>query len=373
MATISKKFTFTDVGNQATFLSNIYNVVQESSSGAAFCWAVDRYEAGADGELLIHSKGLYGKQNLYYSIKLRNPNSGTSHIHLCGQTDYNVGARYDEQPGKFTQNSAGLPNSWDGANVSQRPANYLRTPVSKQVIFVNKQFIAVFWEDDCYLVPREDRVYAIWRRFIIGAMDGLIPEEETLLNYVNEVCAAPRGWSSSPFIGAFGHQMPSSSGYNNVRSYPTTGLLWKQPYDNEAVNKDIDQSYVLNASHSGTTRWWSTINYASGRFWDENTYNFGNSNWNSYRVGGFYTDGTRYNISVVKHFLHRPIVHLYEKLSDTNIFLHPIGYLPYCAVRMSNYLKGDDTISFGTKNFAVYPTIRNGDSFGTALEYIEGV
>jgi len=372
MAPISKKFTFTDVGNQATFLSNIYNVVTAASAGVDYGWTVDKYEAGADGLLMLHSNGLYNKQNLYFSIKLRNPNSGTSHIHLTGQTGYSATSAYDSQPGKFTQNSAGLPDSWDGANVGMRPANFLRSPVSKQVIFVNKQFIAVFWEDDCYLTLPTNRVYPIWRRFIIGAMDGLMPEDETLLNYVNEVCAAPRGWSSSPFLGAFGHQMPSSSNYNNGRSYPTTGLLWKQPYDSTAVNKDIDRSYVYNAS-SSTTRWWSTINNAEGTFCHNNYNSFSSSNYFTFRLGGFYTDGTRYNISVIKHFLHRPIVHLFEKLDDANIFLHPIAYLPYHAVRMGSLLKGDDTISFGTKNFAVYPVIRNSNTFGVALEYIEGV
>ena len=63
---------------------------------------------------------------------------------------------------------------------------------------------------------------------------------------------------------------------------------------------------------------------------------------------------------------------LYEQISAEEIYHYPVGYLPYNAVRMGNILKGDDTISYGTKNFSVYPTLREGNDFGVALEYIQG-
>ena len=113
---ISKKYTFLNVGNQASFLGNIRTVVDKAYCGNDYGWDIDRYVSGNDGELLLHSNGVYGNQNLYYSIKLRVPDSGTSHIHLCGQTGYDGGANYDTQPGKFTVNTAGLASQWNGSS-----------------------------------------------------------------------------------------------------------------------------------------------------------------------------------------------------------------------------------------------------------------
>ena len=123
-------------------------------------------------------------------------------------------------------------------------------------------------------------------------------------------------------------------------------------------------------------RWFSTINhydnYVYYRYITPN-YIFTTRDHSTWRNGGgFYTDSTRYNLSVIKHFLHRPVVWFYEYRDAENIFLHPFAYLPYQAVRMVNALKGDDVISYGTRNFSVYPDCRDGANFGCALEFIEG-
>lgn len=371
---ISKKYTFLNVGNQASFLGNIRAVVDKAHCGNDYGWDIDRYVAGDDGELLLHSSGAYGNQNLYYSVKLRVPNSGTSHIHICGQTGYDSGANYDAQPGKFTVNIAGLGSSWDGSS-DGHTANYIKSPVEKQVIFVNKQFIMVFWRQDCTILAPPGTTHPLWCRIFIGAMDSLFPATETFLNWVDETLWSKRGWSSSMFMGGHKH-IPQwwSSGWTNLAK-PTTGLLWKQPYDPSAVNKEL-----YWASEAGfdtnTMRWMSTINHYD---------NYHYSNFNSgihyyytrdvggvWRRGGSYTDGTRFNVSVVKHFLHRPVVLFNQYVDPQNIFFHPIGYLPYQAVRMGNLLKGDDIISYSTKNFSVYPDCRDTSAFGCALEFIEG-
>ena len=367
---ISKKFTFLSVGNQASFLGNIRTVVDSAYCGAEYGWTIDRYNSGDDGELLIHSGGVYGNQNLYYSIKLRNPTSGCSHIHICGQTGYDGGAGYDAQPGKFTLNAQGLPDAWDGIS-SAHPANFLKSPTTKQIIFVNKQFIMVFWKEDVVKMNPPGTAYSVWKRFFIGALDSLFPETETLLNWVDETCVSPRGWTSSMFMG--GHKHLS---YNtNTLPSPTTGLLWKQPYDSFPVNKDLFWGNL--AIPSNFTRLVSTINHFDQHVYyvhssNPSMHHYASRDISSYRLGGSYTDSTRYNISVVKHFLHRPVMMLFEYLDAENVFFHPIGYLPYQAVRTVNLLAGDDVISYGTRNFSVYPDMRDGVNFGCALEFIEG-
>lgn len=370
---ISKKYTFLNVGNQASFLGNIKTAVDVANAGNDYGWVIDRYNSGDDGELLIHSGGAYGNQNLYYSIKLRVPNNGISHIHLCGQTGYNSGSNYDAQPGKFTVNVAGLGEQWDGAS-SVHPANFVRSPITKQVVFVNKQFIMVFWKQDCTLLSLPGTTYPLWCRFFIGAMDSFFPTTETLLNWTDEVTWSRRGWTSSMFVGGHKHIPYYANGWNTAPK-PTTGLLWKQPYDATPVNKEL---YWSSASWSNPMRWMSTIHhydnfcYYSGSGTAGNPYNFTAFDVGGWRKGGSYTDSTRFNVSVVKHFLHRPVVMFFEYLDAQNIFFHPIAYLPYQALRMGNLLKGDDVISYGTRNFSVYPDCRDGVAFGCALEFIEG-
>lgn len=371
---ISKKFTFLNVGNQASFLGNIKTVVDAAYCGAEYGWAIDRYSSGDDGELLLHSTGVYGNQSLYYSIKLRNPNSGCSHIHLCGQTGFTEGASYNAQPNKYTVNVAGLPDSWDGS-ADSHPANFVRSPITKQVIFVNKQFIMVFWKEDTVILSPPGTAYPMWKRFFIGAMDSFFPETETLLNWVDEVCAARRGWTSSMFVGGHKHLPFYSSNSWPTRPKPTTGLLWKQPYDAVSVNKEL---YWSSESWSNPMRWFSTINHYDNYCYynyssSSSTHQYTSRDVGAWRnSGGSYTDSTRFNVSVIKHFLHRPVVFFYEYKDAENIFCHPLCYLPYQAVRMKNQLKGDDVISYGTRNFSVYPDCRDGVEFGCALEFIEG-
>lgn len=368
---ISKKYTFLNVGNQASFLGNIRNAVDIANAGNDYGWIIDRYNSGDDGELLIHSNGAYGNQNLYYSIKLRVPDSGVSHIHICGQTGYSAGSNYDAQPGKFTINAAGLGDQWNGSG-NTYPANYVKSPVTKQIVFVNKQFIMVFWRQDVTLLSPPGNTYPLWCRMFIGAMDSFFPTTETLLNWVDEVTWGRYGWTSSMFCGGHKHLPYYYSGWP-TKPKPTTGLLWKQPYDSTPVNKEL---YWASESWSNPMRWFSTINHHDNYCYYY--YGSGNSVFTSRDVaswrlgGGFYTDSTRYNVSVIKHFLHRPVVWFYEYINASAVFFHPLCYLPYQAVRMENLLKGDDVISYGTRNFSVYPDCRNGNVFGCAVEFIEG-
>lgn len=368
---ISKKYTFLNVGNQASFLGNIRTVVDSAYCGAEYGWTIDRYNSGDSGELLLHSNGNYGNQNLFYSIKLRNPNNGVSHIHICGQTGYDGGQNYDSQPGKFTLNVAGLASSWDGS-ANNHPANFVKCPVDKQIIFVNKQFIMVFWRQDNSLMTPPGTTYPLWCRMFIGAMDSFTPTTEISLNWVDEVCWGRYGWTSSMFVGGHKH-IPIYNGGWPTQPKPTTGLLWKQPYDVSPVNKEL---YWSSESWNNPMRWISTINHYDNYCYQYTSagqyYNYNSRDVGSWRMGGSYTDSTRYNVSVIKHFLHRPVVFLYEYLSADNVFFHPIAYLPYSAVRMGNNLKGDDIISYGTRNFSVYPDCRDGVTFGCALEFIEG-
>jgi hypothetical protein len=367
---ISKKYTFLNVGNQASFLGNIKNAVDITNAGVDYGWTVDRYVSGDDGELLVHSNGAYGNQNLYYSIKLRVPDSGVSNIHLCGQTGYNSGSNYDAQPGKFTMNATGLGSQWNGSD-NNYPSNYVKSPVSKQVVFVNKQFIMVFWRQDVTLLSPPGNTYPLWCRLFIGAMDSFFPTTETLLNWVDEVTWGRYGWTSSMFCGGQKHLPYYNGGWPTVPK-PTTGLLWKQPYDASPVNKEL---FWPSESWTNPMRWFSTINHYDNYcyYTYSGGYIFYTRNVSSWRNGGgFYTDSTRFNVSVVKHFLHRPVVWFYEYLNAQNVFLHPLCYLPYKAVRMTNLLKGDDVISYGTRNFSVYPDCRDGVDFGCAIEFIEG-
>lgn len=367
---ISKKYTFINVGNQASFLGNIKTSVDVANAGVDYGWTIDRYVSGDDGELLLHSTGAYGNQNLYYSVKMRVPNSGVSHIHLCGQTGFDNGQNYDAQPGKFTLNAAGLGAEWNGT-ANNNPANYVKSPVSKQIVFVNKQFIMVLWKQDIILASPPGTVYPAWCRFFIGAMDSLFPTTETLLNWVDETTWGRLGWTSSMFTGGHKH-LPYYSGGWPTQPKPTTGLLWKQPYDASPVNKEL---YWASETWTNPTRWYSTIPHGDNYCWYGPTsfYSRDVHNSNYWRTcGGFYYDSTRYNVSVVKHFLHRPVCYLYEYRDASNIFTHPFAYIPYQAVRMGNLLKGDDVISYGTRNFSVYPDIRDGNAFGCALEFIEG-
>jgi len=371
---ISKKYTFLNVGNQATFLGNIHDCINAAGEG----WTVDRYVSGDDGELLAHSTGEFGNQNLYYSVKLRLPNNGVSHIHLCGQTGFDNGADYKSQPGKFTINvhsSGGLAPSWDG-NGGNYPANYVKCPVEKQVVFVNKQFIMVFWKQELSILSPPGTTYPLWCRFFIGAMDSLKPQTETLLNWVDEVNWGRYGWNSSMFAGGHKHLPYRHSNWGwTPQPYPTTGLLWKQPYDDVPVNKELYWPSEDTWGGVNGMRWMSTINHFDGYhyYWYAySTHYFSTRDYNAWRHGGSYTDSTRFNVSVVKHFMHRPVVFLYQYIDVENVYLHPIAYLPYQAVRMGNILKGDDTIAYGTRKFSVYPDCRDGVNFGCAIEYTVG-
>ena len=46
---ISKKFTFVNVANQATFLGNIKTVVDSGYCGSEYGWTIDSYTSGDDG------------------------------------------------------------------------------------------------------------------------------------------------------------------------------------------------------------------------------------------------------------------------------------------------------------------------------------
>lgn len=368
---ISKKYTFVNVGNQASFLGNIRTVVDAANAGAEYGWTIDRYNSGDDGELLLHSTGVHGNQNLYYSIKLRNPSSGCSHIHMCGQTGYDVGSNYDAQPGRYTEESNGLVGSWNGISSNSYQGCFLRSPVAKQVIFVNKQFIAVFWTTDITRYYWVD-TFPTWQRIFIGAIDSFFPETEQYLNWMDQTIWSDRGWYSNPFLGSYAYYPHIPWGWQTVPR-PSHGFLYKQPFDSVAVNKNKFMS-GLSASLISSPRLYSTIYYrdcanlsiyGSAHYW---------SGWdyNGWRLGFSYQGGTRYNVSVLKHYMHRPVMILYESLSAEEVYQYPIGYLPYNAIRMNNILKGDDTVSYGTKNFTVFPALRDGNDFGMAFEYIQG-
>lgn len=374
---ISKKFTFLNVGNQATFLGNIKESIDAANIGTDYGWVIDSYTSGDDGLIMAHSFGAHGNQNLFYSIKLRNPNSGTSHIHICGQTGYDSGQGYDTQPGKFTVETMGLAPEWNGISDNSTGANYLKTPTTKQVIFVNKQNIYVFWEGEIALL--NGTVYPVWWHFTIGAVDSFFPETETLLNYVDETVWSIRGWSGKNWMGGWGYyprQYTTNGFYWHPR--PSCGLLYKQPFDPVPVNKDFFTSTNSSALPlQSSPRWYSTIHYNdSHNYYTYNSsppnYYYGSWDYTSWRLGANYTRGTTYNESFVKHFMHKPVVILYEGLDAENIFHYPIAYLPYQAIYMGGLLKGDDTVSFGTRNFGVYPTFRNGNAYGMAIEFIEG-
>ena len=373
---IYKKFTFLNVGNQATFLGNIKNSIDAANIGSEYGWIIDRYDSGDDGLIMAHSFGAYGNQNLFYSLKLRNPSSGTSHLHICGQTGYDAGLGYDAQPGRFTVETRGLPNSWNGVSNHNQMANYIKTPTTKQIIFVNKQNIHVFWEGEISTMGQAI-VYPVWWRFSIGALDSFFPETETILNYVDETIWSNYGWASCNFMGGWGFY-PQEYGTTNfpTTSWPQTGLLFKQPFDPVAVNKDFFSVQGSNTLRS-SPRWYSTVHYRDQynyRYYTSTppTWHYGAWDYTSWRLGANYTRGLNYNVSFVKHFMHKPVVILYEQLDIENIFHYPIAYLPYQALYMGPLLKGNDTVSFGTRNFSVFPTFRNGNAFGMALEFIEG-
>lgn len=369
---ISKKFTFLNVGNQATFLGNIKESIDAANIGTDYGWVVDSYTSGDDGLIMAHSFGAHGNQNLFYSIKLRNPNSGTSHIHICGQTGYDAGQGYDAQPGRFTIERS-LVGSWNGVSDCSVMSNFLKTPTTKQVIFVNKQNIHVFWEGEISLYG-VGTVYPVWWHFTIGAMDSFFPETENILNYMDETIWSNRGWAACNFMGGWGFYPYYYSGESPTTVRPTTGLLYKQPFDSVPVNKDFHNNpdvYTLRSS----PRWYSTIHYRDQYNYyrySAPTYYYTSWDYTSWRLGANYTRGTTYNESFVKHYMHKPVVILYENLDAENIFHYPIAYLPYQAIYMGGLLKGDDTVSFGTRNFGVYPTFRNGNAYGMAIEFIEG-
>ena len=151
---------------------------------------------------------------------------------------------------------------------------------------------------------------------------------------------------------------------------PCTGFLYKQPYDSVAENKDRFNDYSVEYWHSSLV--WATNYMYYAHSWNGTSYyNFtGSSHWYDYRLLSCYNDTTRNNASMVKHILHKPIVYLKEVVDASHIYINPVAYLPYYAVRMENNLKGDDTVSFGVRNFACYPCLRDGDAFGLAMEFV---
>lgn len=371
MSMVCKKFSFSNVGNRSTFLGNIKESIDRSGNGGtSHGWYIDEYSIG--DELYFHSLGEFGNQNLYYSVKCRVPSGDCCHLHVCGQTGYNSSLNYDNQPGRFTTETNGLPGAWDGL-VDSHIANFLRTPTVEMHVFVCKQFVIVFWKDEVTLLSPPGTVYPVWRRMFFGAMDSLFPETEQYLNWQDQTLAARRGWKSSPFMGAQRFTCYYQNGYP-TEAYPSTGLLYKCPYDAVAVNKEIFNKYASTKDYV-PTRWASTINYADGHtyyIYSSGQYYYTGQDYTQYRLGGDYYDSTRFNPAIVKHILHRPIVFLYEYKDAENIFCYPIAYLPYQAVRMEGMLKGNDVISFGTRNFSVYPTMRDGNAFGMAIEFIAG-
>ena len=373
MSMVCKKFSFFNVGNRSTFLGNIKESIDRAgNAGTDYGWYIDEYSIG--DEIYFHSLGEFGNQNLYYSMKYRNAMDYCSHMHVCGQTGYDSGQNYDNQPGKFTQEVNGLPVAWDGSGDSHI-ANFLRTPVVEMHIFVCKQFIAVFWKDEVTLLSPPGTVYPVWRRMFFGAMDSFFPATETLLNWHDQTLIGRRGWKSSPFMGAQRYTCYYNGGYP-TETYPSYGLLYKCPYDPSPVNKELFNKSAYSKDYV-SSRWSSTINYADGYTYYGSAgspwyYAFTGWDYTQYRLGGDYYDSTRFNPAIVKHILHRPVVFLWQYRDAENIICYPIAYLPYQAVRMENQLKGNDVISFGVRNFSVYPTFRDGNAFGIALEFIEG-
>ena len=375
MSMVCKKFSFSNVGNRSTFLGNIKESIDRAgNAGTSHGWYIDDYEIG--DEIFFHSLGEFGNQNLYYSMKYRVIMDYCCHMHVCGQTGYDPGQGYSNQPGRFTEEEPtyGLPGSWDGAG-DGHIANYLRTPIKEMYVFVCKQFIAVFWTDEVTLLSLPGTVYPVWRRMFFGAMDSLFPETEQYLNWHDQTLIGRRGWKSSPFMGAQRYNPYWNESSYYTYSYPSNGLLYKCPYDATPKNKE-KFLWTGNYSSTGTkVRWHSSINYADGYTYysySSQTYNYTGHDYSQFRLCGDYYDSTRFNPAIVKHILHRPIVFLWEYLDVENTFCYPIGYLPYQAVRTSNQLKGNDVISFGLRNFSVYPTFRDGNEFGIALEFIEG-
>lgn len=64
-------------------------------------WVVDR---SSNGELCLHSTGENGVETLFFSMKVSNESSGKKFILMKGNTSYDSGATWDNQPGKTVYN-----------------------------------------------------------------------------------------------------------------------------------------------------------------------------------------------------------------------------------------------------------------------------
>ena len=331
---------FNNVTDRETFLNNIRNVA--SNNG----WTIDKDDIANNQELYLHSNG-NGNQNLYFSMKIVTAhNSNIQYIVMCGNTGFDAGQTYNNQPGK-----------WYETNHSEHSSSYgyyyyipdIGFPITKQYILVNNQLILVFFDIDTssFYTPNICK-HRLILHLGMGAIDTYKGNSDTEGNYM--------------FIHGDSRNYEH---YNNRLDYLWPAILGIYHSDND------------NASSGGLLyKGENKYNYDLGLSVRKILYIYSNGisdtsssgSSDSYGIKGYhYNSAVQFNDWASRTSLIKPIVSIKHTTTE-DVFFYPIGELPYYACKAYPYYKAGDIITQGTRHFMVFPILYYTNGNGVAIE-----
>jgi len=312
---IFTQYRFNNVDNDLAVLQNI------ADKCVLHNWIIDKFDA-TNKELYIHSTG-NGNQNLYYSMKIID---GGNHkkLHIYGNTGFNTNQSYDNQPGKWTPDYAGIGG------------NFFAIPLITQYLFINQSgiFIAldsvlptiIVWN-----VPISGRKVVL---IYVGSIESY-KSNETEGNVIFDFRAAPIPYFYTGVI--YNAIFNNLYGRKDVDYIPDTGLIY---YFNSTK---IIYSTIILSYHIGSSSVRNTI-------------------------GGFiYNQAVRMNSYTNKSSLIKPIISIRHDIGGYNYFF-PVGELPYYAgVHYPYYTVGTE-VTYGTRKFVALPLVEYTASYGVFIE-----
>ena len=330
---------FNNVTDRETFLNNIRNVA--SNNG----WTIDKDDITNNLELYLHSTG-NGNQNLYFSMKIVTAhNSNIQYIVMCGNTGFDTGQTYNNQPGKWYETNHSEYNGYEYGYYYYIPD--IGFPITKQYILANSQLILVFFDIDTssfynpYLYK-----HRLILSFGMGAIDTYKGSSDTEGNYMflygdnrdNEHYHNNLGSLWSAILGTYHSDNDNAS---------SGGLLYKGGNKhNDDLGLSVRQILYMD---------WDSIR------------NYNNSD-SGYGIKGYqYNYAVQFNDWASRTSLIKPIVSIKDTTS-TDVYFYPIGELPYYACKAYPYYKAGDIITQGTRNFMVFPILYYTNGDGVAVE-----
>ena len=326
---------FNNVTDRETFLNNIRNVATANG------WTIDKDDISANQELYLHSNR-NGNQNLYFSMKIviLSDNSNIQYISICGNTGFDAGQSYDNQPGKWYETY--YQHSYRSYYDSSYYVPHIGFPINKQYILINSQLILVFLDIDTSSFYHPDLYeHRIILHLGIGAIDTYKGSSDTEGNYIFIYGGDQRHWTLGGGSWDLDHLWSAILG-----TYTSSGgLLYK---GENKYNSDLGLSArkIFEIGNNSVT---DRSNNGSG-------------------IKGYqYNYAIRFNDWASRTSLIKPIVSIKHTTTE-DVFFYPIGELPYYACKAYPYYKAGDIITQGTRNFMVFPILYYTNGDGVAIE-----